>query len=180
MDLNTTFPGDDIIPDAVMIYNQLRVVRAPRSEVYPWILQLGKGRGGWYLPASWERFLPKTWWASRTIEDRWQHLKVGDRVDDYGFDAKEDYFDVVTVDSPNALIYRSDRYGAKFTWSLLLHERTTESGPETTIHLRFRGKIAARGLKRKLLVWGGEWMDWASTTPMLAGLAERVERQKTK
>lgn len=45
----------------------------------------------------------------------------------------------------------------------------------TLLHLRFRGKIAATGLKRRLLVWSGGVMDHITTAPMLAGLAERAE-----
>ena len=46
---------------------------------------------------------------------------------------------------------------------------------ETLLHLRFRGKIAATGLKRRLLVWGGGILDHLTTAPMLSGLAERAE-----
>jgi hypothetical protein len=43
------------------------------------------------------------------------------------------------------------------------------------LQLRFRGKIAATGLKRKALVWGGGVLDHVTTYPMLAGLRERAE-----
>ena len=71
--------------------------------------------------------------------------------------------------------------------SLILHEikpgddrktgtETKDANPtHTLLHLRFRGKIAATGLKRRLLVWGGGVLDHITTAPMLAGLAERAE-----
>lgn len=40
------YPGDNIIPDAVMIYDQLQKVKAPPSDVWPWVMQVGKGRAG--------------------------------------------------------------------------------------------------------------------------------------
>lgn len=43
------YPGDMVIPDAVMVYDQTRLVQAPPEAVWPWILQVGKGRGGWYV-----------------------------------------------------------------------------------------------------------------------------------
>lgn len=40
------YPGDEVIPDAVMIYDQTKLIQAPPSEVWPWVQQVGKGRGG--------------------------------------------------------------------------------------------------------------------------------------
>lgn len=63
--------------------------------------------------------------------------------------------------------------------SLILHElkdRGEGRGVETLLHLRFRGKIAATGLKRKAIVWGGGVLDHFTTLPMMAGLKERAEK----
>ncbi|KAF2716609.1 hypothetical protein K431DRAFT_234997 [Polychaeton citri CBS 116435] len=174
------YTGDDLLPEAPMVYDQTRTVNTSRADVWPWVVQLGKGRGGWYCPSSWERRMPVSWRASRSVEARWQGLAVGDRVADYGFSA-DDYFDVAVVEPERALVYRSDRYGASFSWSLLLHEVEGPGGEgagatvRTVVHLRFRGKIAAQGLKKRLIVWGGGILDHLTTAPMLAGLAERAE-----
>ena len=39
------YPGDSVVPDAVMMYDQTRLIEAPPSAVWPWVLQVGKGRG---------------------------------------------------------------------------------------------------------------------------------------
>lgn len=172
-----SYPGDDLISDASMIYDQKKTIHAPPSDIWPWLLQLGKGRAGWYCPQWMEICLPKSWAASRVINREWQTLAVGDRVADYGF-SKDDYFDVAAVNHEKALVYRSERYGCLFTWALLLRENE-EQGTRpvaTTVHLRFRGRIAAKGMKKRLIVWFGGIMDRISTAPMLAGLQERAER----
>jgi hypothetical protein len=115
------FPGDNVIPDAVMVYDQSIVIDAKRADVWPWVLQVGKGRGGWYMPFVWDNFLPKSWHATRSINPEWQKLKPGDRVDDYGFSA-EDYFIVEEIQPQQALVYKSDRYGAHFSWSVPLKD----------------------------------------------------------
>lgn len=171
-----SYPGDDLIPDASMVYDQTKDLHASPSKIWPWLVQLGKGRAGWYCPAWLEKWFPKGWAASRAINPKWQALSVGDRVADYGF-SKDDYFDVAVIEPERALVYRSDRYGCHFAWALLLHEHTDETTrPRTTVHLRFRGRIAATGVKRWLIIWFGGMMDYISTAPMLAGLKERVER----
>lgn len=40
------YAGDAVIPDAVMIYDQTKLIRAPPAAVRPWVMQVGKGRGG--------------------------------------------------------------------------------------------------------------------------------------
>ena len=169
------YPGDEVIPAAAMVYNQARLIHGRPSDVWPWVQQLGKGRGGWYATRYLESWLPKSWHSTRTINPEWQHLRPGDRVDDYGFSA-EDYFIVSEVNPEKALIYKSDRYGAHFSWSILLHEVQDRGEAATLLHLRFRGRIAATGLKGRLIVWGGGLLDHWTTAPMLAGLAERVEK----
>ena len=158
-----------------MHYNHVKRIRAPPSAIFPWLLQLGKGRGGWYLPRSFERVLPKSMHASRSLNPAWTALSVGDRVEDYGFDEKEDFFIAAEILPNEALVYKSERYGTIFTWALIVEQKEEEW---SEVRLRFRGKIQRTGWQRKLLVWGGGWMDWFSAAPMIAGLKERVERAK--
>lgn len=168
------YPGDRLIPDANMVYDQQIRIHASAEEIFPWLVQLGKGRGGWYLTFWVEQLLPKSWRATRHIHAQWQTIAPGDRVEDYGFDASQDFFIVASKSPPTALVYQSNRYGCLFTWALLLDEDLDRQ--ETVVRLRFRGRLQATGLKRWCLVTGGEWMDWLSTRPMLAGLKERVEK----
>lgn len=167
------FLGDEIIASPEMHYNHTTKIKASPAEIFPWVLQVGKGRGGWYLPATWERWLPQAWAASRTINPEWQKLNPGDVVPDYGF-SKDDYFEVAHVDHKNAtLVYKSERMGTIFTWSLIVTQ--LEDGL-SELRLRFRGRIQRTGLSRRLLVAGGSFMDWITTAPMLAGLKERAEK----
>ena len=182
-----------------MVFNQTRLIHAPIHLVWPWIIQLGKGRGGWYLTERVERWMPmpRSWVASREIREEWQGLKVGERVEDYGFDKEGDWFDVMERNDGSGgsegegrtggegereerwLVYRSDRMGTSFTWALTLtsaQEEMADIRPQTMLHLRFRGNLESTGLKRWLILKGGGFMDWATTAPMMAGLAERAER----
>lgn len=68
-----------------------------------------------YTPSTWEHFLPLRFHATRSVHSEWQTLQPGDRVDDYGF-SPEDYFIVEEVQPNRALVYKSDRYGAHFSW----------------------------------------------------------------
>lgn len=165
-------PGDELIPDAGMVFDHSTVLAATPEEVWPWIVQLGKARGGWYMDSRLEPWLV---WSTRRrsatrIEERWQGLAVGDSVPDYGGSHAE--LEVCVIDPPRALVYRSERGSAVFSWALLLDPL----GPSRTrVHTRFRGRIRSSGSKRRLITLAGGFFDWATIALMFAGLRERVE-----
>jgi hypothetical protein len=64
--------------------------------------------------------------------------------------------------------------------ALILYDIPDSEGAQTLLHLRFRGKIAATGLKKTFIVTGGSIMDHITTAPMLAGLQERSEASYSK
>src|SRR5918994_2327372 len=41
-------PGDDLVQAPAWSYNHAIAIRAPRSAVWPWLVQLGQQRGGFY------------------------------------------------------------------------------------------------------------------------------------
>lgn len=47
-EVGDSLPGDDLIPNADMIATRAITVRAEADHVWPWIAQLGQGRGGFY------------------------------------------------------------------------------------------------------------------------------------
>jgi hypothetical protein len=92
---NRRMPGDELVPDSKTHLTLAVTVHAPAAQIWPWLLQLGCQRAGWYSYdlldnggiSSAERIIPE-----------YQHLEVGDVVKampqgDFGFPvaAKEDY-----------------------------------------------------------------------------------------
>jgi hypothetical protein len=45
-------PGDSLVPDPMFTTTQAVTIGAPPERVWPWLAQMGAGRGGWY---SWDR-----------------------------------------------------------------------------------------------------------------------------
>ena len=41
-------PGDEIVPDRNSLATRALSVHAPAAKIYPWLLQVGQGRGGMY------------------------------------------------------------------------------------------------------------------------------------
>lgn len=172
-ELRADLPGDDIVRGARVVMDRATTLPAPPEQVWPWLVQLGKGRAGWYLPARLEVAVPAARRGIRTIDPRWQELRVGDVVPDWG--GSDATFEVAVLDPPHALVYRSvraRRAGAPMalSWALVLRPLP---GAESRLHLRLR--ISELGHRAPALVTAfGELLDEATVRPMFAGLRERV------
>jgi hypothetical protein len=46
-EIRRAMPGDDLIPDAASTTGAITIA-APPEQAWPWLVQLGYGRGGWY------------------------------------------------------------------------------------------------------------------------------------
>ena len=75
-DQERELPGDDLIPLADMVETRTLRVEAPPETVWPWLVQMGYGRGGWY---SYDR-LDTDQPSADTILEEHQELAEGDLV----------------------------------------------------------------------------------------------------
>jgi hypothetical protein len=67
-------PGDDLVPVAQSTDTRGITIEAPPSAVWPWLVQMGYGRAGWY---SYDR-LDMRGRSADEIRPEWQGLAVGD------------------------------------------------------------------------------------------------------
>jgi hypothetical protein len=158
-------PGDDVVPVADVVMDRGFDTPAPPAEVWPWLVQLGKGRAGWYLPRTVERVVPPRRRAARAVLPQWQGLAVGVRIPDYG--GREEYFEVVEVEPPHHLVYRSERGRMQVSWAITLRP----APPGTRVHLRLRLAPVRRPWLAESL---GELVDVLTVAGMAAGLRERL------
>ena len=164
--------GDGIIarPDVVM--DRAFTVAATPAAVWPWLVQLGKKRAGWYLPAAAERFLPPGRRAARDIRPAWQRLAAGDVIPDYG--GRDETFEVAAIEPESVLVYRSVRGRMNVTWSITLLPVPVRGQAGTRVHLRLRlGPVRRPWLART----AGEFIDALTIAGMAAGLKERLQQQ---
>ncbi|WP_063053529.1 hypothetical protein [Nocardia arthritidis] len=97
------YPGDALIPNPSARSTMATTLPAPPERVWPWLVQMGTDRGGFY---SWDRLDNGGKPSANEIVPRWQELREGDRVN-----ATPDgraYFTVALMDRPSHLVLRSD------------------------------------------------------------------------
>lgn len=69
-----TIPGDDLVPQPTATETRGITIDAPVSEVWPWLVQMGYERAGWYSYDALDNKGPS---ADRILPE-FQELKVGD------------------------------------------------------------------------------------------------------
>ena len=47
-EVEQALPGDELVPEPKLGYTRALTVRAPAGQVWPWLAQMGQGRGGLY------------------------------------------------------------------------------------------------------------------------------------
>ena len=76
-------PGDDLVPARWQTTRGI-TISAPTEDVWPWLVQMGYGRAGWYSYDWLERLIGAGEFAgggsARRVLPRLQHLALGDTV----------------------------------------------------------------------------------------------------
>ncbi len=97
-EVHRPLPGDELIPHPMVETTHAITIQAAAAEVWPWLVQMGMDRGGWYTdPEWWDGWAEKVLWsflpstekigyslrtepsANRVIAG-FQDLKIGDHV----------------------------------------------------------------------------------------------------
>ena len=160
-EVHRTLPGDHLLPHPMLETTHAISIAAPRSTVWPWLVQMGFHRAGWYTD-SWyslvDRYLfriDRSASADRVLPQL-QHLEVGDTVPD---DPKgETFFTVAVLEPERALVLYSTThvtgivprtlrddpklgFHGEFSWAFILEDATRDS---TRLILRSRANSAPR------------------------------------
>jgi hypothetical protein len=76
----SALPGDEVAPQATTRSTRVVTIEASPEEVWPWFMQLGWGRGGYYSYNWIENLIGADLHNADRIHPEWQDLKVGDEI----------------------------------------------------------------------------------------------------
>ena len=166
-------PGDDLIANADLTSTRAITICASADRVWPWIAQLGQGRGGFYSYDFLENLMGCDIHSADRIMPERQDVAVGDEVRL----APEVSLKVAALDPGRSLVLRGGVPMGKasppydFTWAFVLQER-----PDEATRLLVRERYAYTRWWSPLLVEPVEAVSFLMSQKMLRGIRDRAER----
>jgi len=73
-------PGDELLADAGLVTTRAITVHAPAGAIWPWLAQMGSGRGGAYSYDWIENLLRLNMHSAVEVLPEYQDIKVGDEL----------------------------------------------------------------------------------------------------
>jgi hypothetical protein len=165
--------GDALIPNPDLRATRAITVHAPPDQVWPWLAQLGQGRGGFYTYDVLENLVGCDIHSAETVVPEWQEVKVGDQVKLH----PEVGLGVTLVEQGRALVLRGGiPMGAvpppyDFTWAFVVREQ-----PDGRTRLLVRERYAYTQWWAPLLIEPVAVVAFVMTERMLRGIRDRAER----
>ncbi|RDI34365.1 hypothetical protein DFR72_101112 [Lentzea flaviverrucosa] len=112
-----TLPGDDLLLHPDLLTTRAITVETPPGRIWPWLVQMGSGRGGAYTYDWIENLFGLNMHSAEEILPQFQDLHLGD-VLPVGEGGPKLLVEVLEVD--HALVLRSD--DGRWVWAFVLHE----------------------------------------------------------
>ncbi|MGN2637997.1 SRPBCC family protein [Nocardia takedensis] len=162
-------PGDDLLPVADIVSTRAVTVETDPAAVWPWLVQIGPGRGGAYTYDWIENLLGLDMHSAEEILPQFQDLAPGDefRLGESGPTLR-----VAVLEPERALVFAST--DGHWIWSFGLYPE----GDRTRLISRNRIALPDAGAPKRLfyrLIM--EPGSWVMEHKMLLGLARRAERR---
>jgi hypothetical protein len=170
-------PGDDLVPGPADTTTRGVDIDAPAAEVWRWLVQMGRGRGGMYSYDRLENLLGLDIHSADWIHEKWQRLAVGDRivVVPTGWGPLPDGYSMVVsrLDAGRALVLRQSppEHPWNATWSFVV-----EPVGSASCRLLSRSRAerpTSRGLRFATAVL--DPVTTIMTRRMLLGIKQRAE-----
>ena len=180
------YPGADLVPDGERGATMAVTIGVPPDQVWPWLVQLGGDRGGWY---SWDHLDNAGRPSADRVHPEWQDIALGDHVT---YRTRRhgpvDAWEVAALDRNRFLGLRglSDLRGRRLDptqprpsayteglWGFLSNELP---GGSTRLVIGGYQAFRPRWLGRLLTYWLYPPVVWIMQARMMAALKRNVER----
>lgn len=186
-EVDALYPGTDLIPSGTRGATMAVTINAPPSKVWPWLVQMGYRRAGWY---SWDYLDNFGRRSADRIHPEWQTINLGDML--VGPDASEleNAWEVAALVPERFLGLRASfdlqhgrrfdpakgrpRYFTDSLWGFLL-----EPLPDNNTRLIVSGYwcLEPKWLQPFMSFAVLEWTHWVMQTKQFANIKRRAEQR---
>jgi hypothetical protein len=163
-------PGDEIVSRPSFNATRAITIAAPPEDVWPWLVQLGFARAGWY---SYDLFDNAARPSADLILPEFQNPKVGDWVPMASKVNETTAFKIKTLEPNLWMLWEKPNS----TWTWTLAPVDDEQGTRLVTRLRtyFDWRGSPGNALLTLIIF--EWGDFPMMRKLLLGVKERAERR---
>jgi len=159
-------PGDDLLEAADVVATRAITIEAPPSAIWPWLIQMGPGRGGVYTYDWIENLFGLDMHSADEIVPEWQSMEVGftwRNPQGQGMRAE-------IVDPERAIVMRAE--DGKWVWAFVIEPE----GKVTRFISRNRFVLTGGPVARSIGIYLMEPGSLVMERKMLLGIKSRAER----
>ncbi|WP_433663221.1 SRPBCC family protein [Nocardia sp. CA-128927] len=164
-------PGDELLAEPDIVATRAITIAATPAAIWPWLVQLGPGRGGAYTYDWIENLLGLNMHSADEILPQFQNLTVGDT---FALGENGPRMRAAIIDPERALVFASA--DGHWVWAFGLYPSTEG----TRLVSRNRITLPESGLPtrlfNRLIMEPGSWI---MERKMLIGIKQRAERGST-
>jgi hypothetical protein len=166
-EINQALPGDRLTPPTAVVSTSALTIHAPVEQVWPWVVQLGQGRGGFYSYDFFENQFAADMHSAGRIVPELQQLKPGDLVSLQANSTLEQgtAMRVALVEPPRALVFAGG-------WGLYLEP--IDAG-NTRLLVRYPFDLGTNNEKALFFYGLFEPMHLLMQSGMMMGIKQRAE-----
>jgi len=175
-------PGDDLVSRAQLQVTRATTLPAPPAEVWPWLVQMGWGRAGWYTQHWVDRLLfPANRPSAVFLLSDLEAPAVGDFIPD-GPPETQCGFVVEDLEPGRLMVLHSrshlplawrQRGIASVDWTWVFSLRAVDGDRATRLVFRWRSRTSPLWLTAGVQAFVVP-ADWVMSRGMLRGLTRRV------
>jgi hypothetical protein len=171
-ELDAALPGDTLLAKPDLVATRTVGIAAPPAAVWPWVAQLGQGRGGFYSYDELENLVGCDIHSADRIMPEFQDVAVGDAI----HLAPPVALEVVALEPGRALVLRGAVAPGQaappydFTWAFVLRP-----GRDAGTRLVVRERYAYRAGWARLMVEPVSVVSWVMSQKMLRGIRDRAQ-----
>ncbi|MEZ4503474.1 MAG: hypothetical protein R3C39_12680 [Dehalococcoidia bacterium] len=170
-EVTATMPGDERLPGAAFVATRAITVAAPPPDVWPWLLQVGSGRGGFY---SYDLLDNLGRHSADEIIPKLQALTVGDWIPMSGRPSERRAFRVDSFETPSWMLWTKP--DSTWAWELVC-----AADGATRLVTRLRCRYSWRDFPAVLVsIPLMELADFSMMRRMLLGIRHRAESLSTQ
>ncbi|MFG1798185.1 SRPBCC family protein [Nocardia sp. NPDC049149] len=164
-------PGDELLADPDIVATRAITIDAETTAIWPWLVQLGPGRGGAYTYDWIENLLGLNMHSADKILPEFQNLTVGDTFE---LGKSGPRLRVATIEPEHALVFVST--DGHWVWAFGLYPGTEGTRLVSRNRITLPDSGLPTRLFNRLIMEPGSWI---MERKMLIGIQQRAERGST-